>query len=128
MSVPQLKLAPATDARYRRPYLLSKGVLAVVVRRALSIASLIAVDVIGLTVALYAALALRWAVRDPQPMLWNLIWGEERKWLPFLILLLVLVFWRNRLYGSRDQRAGVELVLAGLQDHGADIEQLAAIL
>jgi exopolysaccharide biosynthesis polyprenyl glycosylphosphotransferase len=110
MTVPLRKVAPVEDVRYARPYLFSTPLLAVALRRALSIATLVAVDVVGLTVGLYAALALRWAVRDPQPMLWNLIWVEERKWLAFLVLLLVLVFWRNRLYGPRELRAGVERV------------------
>ena len=48
-------------------------------------------------------------VRDPRPILWNLLWKAEADWLPFLVLLTVLVFWRNRLYGharaARGRRA-----------------------
>ena len=49
---------------------------------------------------------LRSVVRDPSPILWNLLWKAEADWLPFLVLLTVLVFWRNRLYGQRELREG----------------------
>ena len=75
-------------------------------RRAVSIAALIAIDVTGLTIGLYIALALRSVVRDPKPILWNLLWKAETDWLPFLVLLMLLVFWRNRLYGPRELREG----------------------
>ncbi len=60
----------------------------------------------GLTIGLYIALVLRSVVRDPSPILWNLLWKAEADWLPFLVLLTVLVFWRNRLYGQRELREG----------------------
>ena len=68
--------------------------------------ALIAIDVTGLTIGLYIALVLRSVVRDPSPILWNLLWKAEADWLPFLVLLTVLVFWRNRLYGQRELREG----------------------
>jgi exopolysaccharide biosynthesis polyprenyl glycosylphosphotransferase len=67
---------------------------------------LIAIDLGGLTIGLYAAFALRALILDPRPILWNLVWVEESDFLPFLILLLLLVFWRNRLYGPRELREG----------------------
>jgi exopolysaccharide biosynthesis polyprenyl glycosylphosphotransferase len=101
-------LAPpqVADIRSARPYLLTRSPLKTFVRRALSIASLVVIDISGLTIGLYLALALRSAIRDPKPILWNLLWDHETEWLPFLVLLLVLVFWRNRLYGRRELREG----------------------
>jgi exopolysaccharide biosynthesis polyprenyl glycosylphosphotransferase len=49
---------------------------------------------------------VRSLVVDPPPLLWNLLWDNEADWLPFLTLLLLLVFWRNRLYGPRELREG----------------------
>ena len=69
------------------------------------------VDLTGLTIGLYFALALRSAIVDPKPILWNLLWDNESDWLPFLILLLVLVFWRNRLYGRREVREGAGRII-----------------
>src|SRR4029077_9133335 len=60
----------------------------------------------GFVVGLYLALALPWEIRAPNPILWNLLWNHETDWLPFLILLLLLVFSRNGLYGPRELREG----------------------
>jgi exopolysaccharide biosynthesis polyprenyl glycosylphosphotransferase len=43
-----------------------------------------------------------------------LLWDEESKWLAFLILVLVLVFWRARLYGPREVREGAARVVPGV--------------
>jgi len=64
------------------------------------------IDLAGLVIGLYLALALRSEIRDPKPILWNLLWNHETDWLPFLILLLLLVFSRNGLYGPRELREG----------------------
>ncbi len=100
------KLPPVEDVRFGRPYLLAKNPLTTLLRRLVSIAILVAIDIAGLTLGLYVALAIRSLIRDPKPILWNLLWIEESDWLPFLILLLLLVFWRNRLYGARELREG----------------------
>jgi exopolysaccharide biosynthesis polyprenyl glycosylphosphotransferase len=57
-------------------------------------------------IGVYAALVLRSLIRDPKPILWNLLWQHETDWLPFLILLMLLVFSRNGLYGPRELREG----------------------
>jgi exopolysaccharide biosynthesis polyprenyl glycosylphosphotransferase len=94
------------DIRAAHPYLLSRGLLLAFVRRLFSIVVLVGIDLGGLVIGLYAALALRSEIRDPKPILWNLLWTHETDWLPFLALLLVLEFWRNRLYGPRELREG----------------------
>jgi exopolysaccharide biosynthesis polyprenyl glycosylphosphotransferase len=98
--------APVEDVRSSRPYLLSQFRLRTAVRRLGSILSLALLDVLGLVLGLYLALALRAVLFDPKPVLWGLLWDHETDWLPFLILLLVLVFSRNRLYARRELREG----------------------
>jgi exopolysaccharide biosynthesis polyprenyl glycosylphosphotransferase len=102
---------PAEDVRAARPYFLSASPVKTLVRRVLSIAILIAIDVSGLAIGLYAALALRAYLLDPKPVLWGLLWNSETDWLPFLILLLVLVFSRAGLYAPRELREGAGRVV-----------------
>ena len=75
-------------------------------RRLASVVCLIAIDIAGLVIGLYAALALRSLIFDPKPILWGLLWDHETSWLAFLILLLVLVFWQAGLYAPRETREG----------------------
>jgi exopolysaccharide biosynthesis polyprenyl glycosylphosphotransferase len=102
---------PVEDARSARPYFLSSSPLKTMVRRVMSIVMLVLIDVVGLVIGLYAALALRALVFDPKPILWGLLWTNETDWLPFLILLLVLVFWRAGLYAPRELREGAGRVV-----------------
>src|SRR5215210_8259646 len=99
------------DVRAGRPYLLSRSPLRTFVRRALSVLALATLDIAGLVLGLYVALALRALVFDPKPVLWGLLWDHLTDWLPFLVLLLVLVFSRNRLYGPRELREGAGRVV-----------------
>src|SRR3954451_24501789 len=99
------------DSRATRPYLLSRSPLRSLVRRVSSVVVLALLDVAGLVLGLYVALALRALVFDPKPVLWGLLWDHETDWLPFLVLLLVLVFSRNRLYGPRELREGAGRVV-----------------
>jgi exopolysaccharide biosynthesis polyprenyl glycosylphosphotransferase len=98
--------APIEDIRSARPYLLTRSPLKTLARRAASIGTLVVIDLAGLVIGVYAALALRSLIRDPKPILWNLLWQHETDWLPFLILLTLLVFSRNGLYGPRELREG----------------------
>ena len=43
-------------------------------------------------------------------MLWGFLWDQETSWLPFLILILILVFWRASLYAPRETREGAARV------------------
>jgi exopolysaccharide biosynthesis polyprenyl glycosylphosphotransferase len=102
---------PFEDERAVRPYLLASAPLKTLVRRLLSIAALVVIDIVGLLIGLYAALALRALVLDPKPILWGLLWDQETSWLAFLVLLLLLVYWRAGLYAPREQREGVARVV-----------------
>jgi exopolysaccharide biosynthesis polyprenyl glycosylphosphotransferase len=99
------------DERAVRPYLLASAPLKALVRRVLSIAALVTIDIAGLVIGLYAALALRSLVLDPKPILWGFLWNQETNWLAFLILLLLLVFWRAGLYAPRELREGTARVV-----------------
>lgn len=83
-------------------------------RRLLSIAALVCIDLGGLAGSLYLALVLREIYYGERPILWGLPWDAEEKWLPFLVLVTVLVFWRAGLYASREQRAGVGRIVSSL--------------
>ncbi len=74
---------PAEDVRASRPYLLSSSPFKTLLRRLGSIAALVAIDICGLLIGLYGALALRALVVDPKPILWGLLWDQETRWLPF---------------------------------------------
>jgi exopolysaccharide biosynthesis polyprenyl glycosylphosphotransferase len=78
-------------------------------------ASLLFLDFCGLALGLYAALVLREVVSGTRPILWGIIWRDaEAKWLPFLALITLLVFWRNGLYAERDQRSGLGRIVSSL--------------
>ena len=105
----------ADDVRARRPYILAAGRLHAIARRLVSVASLVFLDVLGLALGLYVALIVREYVIGTRPILWGFLWREaESEWLPFLVLVLVLVFWRNGLYGEREYRGGLGRIVASL--------------
>src|SRR5581483_6758955 len=105
---------PVEDVRAARPYLFTRSPLTSDARRIVSIAVLAAIDLSGLMIGLYGALAFRSLLFDPKPILWNLLWQHETDWLSFLTLLLILVFWRNGLYGPRELREGAGRVVASV--------------
>ena len=102
------------DIRSARPYLLTRSPVLTLLRRTVSVLGLVVVDLAALTIGLYLALSLRAEIRDPKPILWNLLWDQETNWLPFLALLTLLVFWRNRLYASREVREGAGQVFSSV--------------
>jgi hypothetical protein len=103
------------DVRARRPSFLARGPLKAAARRIGSVASLLILDVTGLALGVYAALGLREIVTGSHPILWGLIWRDsESNWLPFLALVLVLVFWQKGLYAERERRGGIGQIVAAL--------------
>ena len=105
---------PGTDIRASRLYLFSRRPWVGAVRRAVSVALLVAVDVVGLALGLYVALVLRTLLYG-DTVYWSLLWrAGPREWLPFLIPVTVLVFLQAGLYASREHRAGVGRVVSSL--------------
>jgi exopolysaccharide biosynthesis polyprenyl glycosylphosphotransferase len=111
--VPLEPVAIPSDIRSAR-LLPSRRQVRLFARRLLSICALVVLDLGGLACSLYIALVLREVYYGERPILWGLPWDAEAKWLPFLFLVTVLVFWRAGLYGSREQRAGVGRIVSSL--------------
>jgi exopolysaccharide biosynthesis polyprenyl glycosylphosphotransferase len=105
---------PAGDIRSGRPYLLSEGPLRTFARRFGSVAALIALDLSGLTLGLYAAFTVRELIRGNTPILWGVLWDAEANFLAFLALITVLIFWQAGLYAPRELRTGFGRILSSL--------------
>jgi exopolysaccharide biosynthesis polyprenyl glycosylphosphotransferase len=105
---------PSGDIRSGRPYLLSEGQLRSFVRRLASVGALVFLDLLGLTLGLYAAFTLRELIRGNTPILWGVLWDAEADFLPFLALITVLVFWQGGLYSPREYRSGFGRILSSL--------------
>jgi exopolysaccharide biosynthesis polyprenyl glycosylphosphotransferase len=83
------------------------------VRRTASIAALIFLDLCGLVLGVYAALILR-SLYYGEDILWGVLWRVETDWLPFLALVMILVFWRAGLYAERERRGGGGRIVGSL--------------
>jgi len=102
------------DVRSSRLYLLSRGPIISLLRRALSIASLALLDIVGLALGIYLALVLRNVVYG-ETVFWNLLWRTgPSEWLPFLVPVTLLVFVQAGLYAPRERRPGAGRVLSSL--------------
>jgi exopolysaccharide biosynthesis polyprenyl glycosylphosphotransferase len=104
----------AGDIRRSRPYLLASSPLRNLLFRAASVVALVAIDLVAVGFALYAALALREVYYGHSPILWGVLWTAEGNWLPFVALVTVLVFWQAGLYAERDRRAGFGRIVSSL--------------
>ena len=109
--------APSTDrdVRASRLYVLSRGPISALVRRALSVAALVVLDVVGLAFGIYLALVVRELVTGDGDVLWGLLWREgPAEWLKFAAPITVLVFAQAGLYRQRELRPGAGRILACL--------------
>ncbi len=99
------------DARFRS----FQGVhlLRAFLRRSLSVATLVALDLSALTLGLLAAFASR-VILEGQPVDFGAIWLEERRVLPIASVTLVLVFARARLYHERDRRGRASSIVGSV--------------
>jgi exopolysaccharide biosynthesis polyprenyl glycosylphosphotransferase len=104
----------AADMRSTRTSILARPPLRALLRRLASIAALLTIDVCGLALGLYLALALRWFYYEHELPLWGVPWDAEEQWLPFLSLITILVFWQAGLYAEREQRAGIGRIVSSL--------------
>ena len=102
------------DIRRGRPYGLVRGQLRRTAFRVGGVACLIALDICGLALALYLALALREAYYGNTPILWGVLWDAEANFLPFLALITVLIFWQAGLYAPREFRTGFGRIVSSL--------------
>jgi exopolysaccharide biosynthesis polyprenyl glycosylphosphotransferase len=105
---------PAADLRAGKPHLLTNASLRRALRRLAAIATLAALDAVGLALGLYAALVLR-SIVFGEPVFWNLLWDAgPAEWLPFLIPITWLVFWQAGLYAGRERRAGAGRIASSI--------------
>jgi exopolysaccharide biosynthesis polyprenyl glycosylphosphotransferase len=104
----------AEDIRSGKPFFLTRSQLATAGRRLASIAVLVFLDLSGLVLGLYAALVLRELYYGHTDPLWGVLWRVETDWLPFLLLITVLVFAQAGLYAERERRPGFGRVLSSL--------------
>jgi exopolysaccharide biosynthesis polyprenyl glycosylphosphotransferase len=101
--------------RASRLYVLSRGPILTLARRTLSVAALVALDVVGLALGIYLALVLRQVVRGDGDILWGLLWREgPAEWLRFAAPITILVFAQAGLYRQRELRPGAGRILACL--------------
>ena len=82
-------------------------------RRVASISALAAIDAAGVTAGLFASLILR-EVYYGRSLRLNSLWQAETDWLPFLILVTLLVFAQGNLYAERERRPGMGRVVSSL--------------
>jgi exopolysaccharide biosynthesis polyprenyl glycosylphosphotransferase len=101
----------AGDIRASRRSFLAASPLRSLLRRIMSVSALILLDVTGLTFGLYGGLVVRELVRGQWPPLWGFLWEGIVAWLPFLVLVTLLVFWQAGLYAEREFRPGVGRIL-----------------
>jgi exopolysaccharide biosynthesis polyprenyl glycosylphosphotransferase len=103
------------DVRASRLYILSRRPVLSVARRALSVAALVVLDVVGLALGIYAALVIRQVVVGDRDILWSLLWQEgPQEWLRWAAPITILVFAQAGLYRVREQRPGFGRILASL--------------
>ncbi len=103
------------DVRASRLYLLSRGPIVSLVRRTLSVAALVILDVVALALGIYLALVIRQLVAGDGDILWGLLWREgPAEWLKFAAPITVLVFAQSGLYRERERRPGAGRILACL--------------
>jgi exopolysaccharide biosynthesis polyprenyl glycosylphosphotransferase len=118
---PELALRPQRldrDMRRKRPPALSFLLRMVTVRRFAAVISLLALDFIGVSLAIFTALVLKALVLElfgnGAPLKLGAEIHETGRFLPFTYLLTVLLFWRSGLYASRSQRPGLTRIVASL--------------
>ena len=83
------------------------------VRRVLSVAVLITIDVTACFAGVYTALALKLLVQG-ESVDSSAIWAVEQKALPIAAVTMILVFAKNRLYAPREQRGGAARLLSSV--------------
>ena len=111
MAAPNLSPSPARvrDVRARRPAL-NGDLLLGSFRRGCSVAALLAIDVTGVALGVYLALVTKQLYNGLSPFP-GILWMAERSYLPFIVLVVALVFAKNGLYRSREYRpTGAKIV------------------
>ncbi len=102
-----------SDIRRKRPPALSFLLRAETLRQFLRVSTLLVLDFAGLFAAIFSALMLKAALRDPN-LAWHESLGETRDTVALAYLVTVLLFARSGLYASREQRPGLSKIISSL--------------
>src|SRR4051794_32799673 len=100
------------DVRAKRPPVLSFLLRLETMRRVARIVSLLALDIGGVMLAIFTALALKAAVRDEFDA--ATAWNGTKDIVAFAVLVTVLLFGRSGLYAGRAERPGLTRIVASL--------------
>jgi exopolysaccharide biosynthesis polyprenyl glycosylphosphotransferase len=103
---------PERDVRRKRPAVLSFLLRLETLRRVARVVSLLALDFVGVTGALFTALAVKLVVHDHLGA--GIAWRETRHWIAFAYLITVLMFARADLYADRPRRPGLARIATAL--------------
>jgi exopolysaccharide biosynthesis polyprenyl glycosylphosphotransferase len=103
---------PERDMRSKRPVLVMFLLRRETLRRVLRVLSLLAIDFLGVTVAIYTAIAVKLLLRGGLDL--EVAWRDTKAPLAFAYLLTVLLFARVDLYADRPRRPGLPKIFAAL--------------
>src|SRR5581483_6707787 len=101
------------DMRAKRPPALSFVLKWSTARQALRILSLLAIDLMGLWLAIFTALCVKELVRTGHSFA-HVQWATARGDVKLPFLITVLLFLRYDLYAERSRRPGLNRIVAGL--------------
>jgi exopolysaccharide biosynthesis polyprenyl glycosylphosphotransferase len=103
---------PERDVRRKRPPALSFLLRLETARRAARVVSLLVLDLIGVSAALFTALITRGILNDKTNV--HLAWAQTKHYVPFAYLITVLMFARADLYADRPRRPGFSAIATAL--------------
>jgi exopolysaccharide biosynthesis polyprenyl glycosylphosphotransferase len=103
---------PHRDVRRKRPPVLSFVLRLETLRRAARVASLLALDFVGVVGSLFTALLIKLALGQHFSVASG--WRETQHWIAFAYLVTVLMFARADLYGDRPRRPGLAAIATAL--------------
>ena len=109
---PEQFVLPDRDVRRKRPPLLSFVLRMETLRRVARVASLLALDYIGVAAAVFTALLVKVTIRTSFNV--GYAWGQSRHWVDFAYLVTVLMFARVDLYSDRPRRPGLARIATAL--------------
>jgi exopolysaccharide biosynthesis polyprenyl glycosylphosphotransferase len=103
---------PRRDVRRKRPAVLLVLLRVETLRRSSRVLSLLALDLVGVTAALFTALIVKLALHGNPEV--AVAWRDTKHWLPFSYLITVLMFARADLYADRPRRPGLARITTAL--------------
>jgi exopolysaccharide biosynthesis polyprenyl glycosylphosphotransferase len=109
---PTAVVFPERDVRRKRPPVVSFVLRAETLRKILRVATLLALDFIGVTGALMTATIIKLALRSTVSL--HAAWAYVRPTLAFAYLVTVLLFARADLYADRPRRPGLAKISSAL--------------